>query len=761
MESICYNFASHRTWDDQSLVCIQLSSPCNLLQLPQALLCYVCRVASPGMEVYDIPDQGLAGTFMIQGTESNPQLSGQLEQFEAMYSDGAPEFIFDQGFYYPTASSYGYICTGFESTGDFEDSMVLGLDGQDIQYTGGANESLPVAYFTPSYAYEQSPYNPYNPYIPGAIIGVDGSYVNAQQYFSLSSYENPLSSPAYLPVVIQPGHDIMASGVTDSYVYNSSSVNQVDGPYNSSSVNQVNGPSAKLFSSNSNSSQMGSGGSATRKNSLVKLSEGSRSIDGSSTQPVPGIEFASFSGHVSSQIRRARGVRETEYGSGGKLSSGSSQLKVSLPSANGLSGFESREAAQPSVHKVRPKLLNSRVLDDVKGSSDALGEQNHGPRTNKFKSQLVVKAYTTRAGNPDANGNITIYKDQYNKDSFCIDDYENAKFFVIKSYSEDDVHKSIKYNVWSSTPNGNRKLNSAYEDAQRIAAGDSRSCPIFLFFSVNASGQFCGVAEMTGPVDFLKDMDFWQQDKWSGSFPVKWHIIKDVPNPSFRHIILENNENKSVTNSRDTQEIGYKKGLEMLQIYKNYTLKTTLLDDFMYYENRQRILWEERTRLATRSYENPYIIPLIDAPRKFHPVHDLPLVGDEYTAKQEAKLLAAVKNKDPAGGDPHSSENQSATLRPLAEAGKVNNSAKLNKISQVSADGVRDLGNELSFGSLTINSKEVESDSSSPATIASSAPKNDNVLTIGSMPVKVDGTVSSEILTFGTIPPVPKALPRG
>lgn len=72
---------------------------------------------------------------------------------------------------------------------------------------------------------------------------------------------------------------------------------------------------------------------------------------------------------------------------------------------------------------------------------------------------------------------------------------------------------------------------------------------------VNASGQFCGVAEMTGPVDFHRDMDFWQQDKWSGSFPVKWHIIKDLPNSNFRHIILENNENKPVTNSRDTQEV--------------------------------------------------------------------------------------------------------------------------------------------------------------------------------------------------------------
>ena len=39
-----------------------------------------------------------------------------------------------------------------------------------------------------------------------------------------------------------------------------------------------------------------------------------------------------------------------------------------------------------------------------------------------------------------------------------------AKFYVIKSYSEDDVHKSIKYGVWASTDTGNRRLDAAYRD---------------------------------------------------------------------------------------------------------------------------------------------------------------------------------------------------------------------------------------------------------------------------------------------------------
>jgi hypothetical protein len=54
---------------------------------------------------------------------------------------------------------------------------------------------------------------------------------------------------------------------------------------------------------------------------------------------------------------------------------------------------------------------------------------------------------------------------------------------------------------------------------------------------------------------FDKTVEYWQQDKWTGCFPVKWHIVKDIHNNLLKHIILEYNENKPVTNSRDTQEV--------------------------------------------------------------------------------------------------------------------------------------------------------------------------------------------------------------
>ncbi|CAN7000089.1 unnamed protein product [Brassica oleracea var. botrytis] len=225
-----------------------------------------------------------------------------------------------------------------------------------------------------------------------------------------------------------------------------------------------------------------------------------------------------------------------------------------------------------------------------------LDELNRGPRAKGFKigqessqpetlkEQEIGKKTSEDVSLPDSK--------DYNKEDFS-ETYSNAKLFVIKSYSEDDIHKSIKYNVWSSTPNGNKKLDAAYNEAKEKSNG---SCPVFLMFSVNTSGQFVGLAEMVGPVDFNQTVEYWQQDKWIGCFPVKWHIVKDIPNSSLRHITLENNENKPVTNSRDTQEVTLEQGMKVIKIFKEHASKACILDDFAFYESREKIIKEGKKK---------------------------------------------------------------------------------------------------------------------------------------------------------------------
>lgn len=146
-------------------------------------------------------------------------------------------------------------------------------------------------------------------------------------------------------------------------------------------------------------------------------------------------------------------------------------------------------------------------------------------------------------------------RNEYNPKEFDLSP-KNARFFVIKSYSEDDIHRSIKYEIWCSTEHGNKRLDAAFRE--REGKG-----PIYLFFSVNGSGHFCGIAQMMSCVDYNSSSNVWAQDKWKGQFRVKWVYVKDVPNNPLRHIRLENNENKPVTNSRDTQEVPYEKGKQV------------------------------------------------------------------------------------------------------------------------------------------------------------------------------------------------------
>lgn len=160
---------------------------------------------------------------------------------------------------------------------------------------------------------------------------------------------------------------------------------------------------------------------------------------------------------------------------------------------------------------------------------------------------------------------------------------KSARFFVIKSYTEEDVHKSLKYEIWASTDLGNKRLDRAFNESHG-------SGPIYLLFSVNASGHFCGMAEMLTAVDYNTTSKVWAQDKWKGIFKVKWIFVKDIPNNALRHIKLTNTpENKPITSSRDTQEVPHDKGIQVLQIMSSYQSRTTLLQDYAWYEHNESL----------------------------------------------------------------------------------------------------------------------------------------------------------------------------
>lgn len=171
---------------------------------------------------------------------------------------------------------------------------------------------------------------------------------------------------------------------------------------------------------------------------------------------------------------------------------------IGLPSSSSVGHFPPSGAYQSmkygagsgshwdSSHRNRFALdkggRRDRERDSISYPLDSFGissDRNRGPRASKPKNKNSADENSSASIHKDVESTSGLQLDQYNSSEF-VTDYENAKFFVIKSFSEDNIHKSIKYGVWASTSLGNRKLDAAYKEAKELPG----NCPIFLLFSV-------------------------------------------------------------------------------------------------------------------------------------------------------------------------------------------------------------------------------------------------------------------------------------
>lgn len=269
----------------------------------------------------------------------------------------------------------------------------------------------------------------------------------------------------------------------------------------------------------------------------------------------------------------------------------------------------------------------------------------------------------------DFTSSKQLIEHKYNPCEF-ITSPKQARFFVIKSYSEDDIHRSIKYGIWCSTEHGNRRLDQAFSrglnntrdrQPQTEPADESQiRVPVYLFFSVNGSGHFCGMAQMLSRVDYNSKASIWsQQDKWRGCFQVKWIYVKDIPNSILRNIRLENNENKPVTNSRDTQEIPFEKGKQVLKIFHTFNHTSSIFDDFEHYENLQNKASPGDRARSTESESTPTQA----CPPNTQPAQLIAERKPKYTGKQQTggERDPTKTSRNPAPSGPYSYQQKRAT----------------------------------------------------------------------------------------------------
>ncbi|KRX03029.1 hypothetical protein PPERSA_08104 [Pseudocohnilembus persalinus] len=158
---------------------------------------------------------------------------------------------------------------------------------------------------------------------------------------------------------------------------------------------------------------------------------------------------------------------------------------------------------------------------------------------------------------------------------------EDAKAYIIRSNTDDDIHKAIKYGVWCSTPPNNEMLDKAFEEAEE------KNIPIYLFFSVVKSGQFVGIAKLKSGLQDKNFAFWWQHSKWRGCFDVEWVFVKDIVYKQFENLV--NKEDKPVNRSKDGTEIDWKStGLPMIQKYKEDKSSKSIFNQFQIFDQREQ-----------------------------------------------------------------------------------------------------------------------------------------------------------------------------
>ncbi|KAG5000014.1 hypothetical protein GLYMA_08G124600v4 [Glycine max] len=596
----------------------------------------------------EIPEPTKKATGNQYGSvDSGNAANGQIPSYDRSVTPVLQDFIDPTMCYLPNGyPSTAYYYGGYDGTGNEWDDYSRYVNSEGVEMTSGVYGDNGSLLYHHGYGY--APYGPYSPAgSPVPTMGNDGQLYGPQHYQYPPYFQplTPTSAPFTPTPAVLPQGEVSTSVAADQKPLPVEAANGNSNGVSNGGNAKGNNAAAPIKQANQNSSF-----SSKASNERVAMpGRGPTSgyqdprfgYDGVRS-PIPWLDAPLFS---DGQPRPVSSTTITSSISGGNNTASRSQTFRPNSQFMGLHHprpMPAMGATHSFINRMYPNKLYGQYGNTVRSGMgygthgydsrangrawlavdskyktrgrsggyfgygnenvDGLNELNRGPRAKGGKNQkgfaptiLAVKGQNLPASlgtDEEKDKTSTVPdRDQYNKADFP-EEYTDAKFFVIKSYSEDDIHKSIKYNVWASTQNGNKKLDAAYHEAQQKPGG----CPVFLFFSVNTSGQFVGLAEMIGPVDFNKSVEYWQQDKWNGCFPLKWHVVKDVPNNLLRHITLDNNENKPVTNSRDTQEVMLEPGLKLIKIFKEYTSKTCILDDFGFYEARQKTILEKKAK---------------------------------------------------------------------------------------------------------------------------------------------------------------------
>lgn len=168
--------------------------------------------------------------------------------------------------------------------------------------------------------------------------------------------------------------------------------------------------------------------------------------------------------------------------------------------------------------------------------------------------------------------------------------YEDAYFFVMRSSAYDDIHKAMKYGIWTSTPENIKLLSDTYKKAM------SEKRKVVLFFRVVSDNVFNGAAELTS--DYIEEQQFdlwWNKIKWKGIFNLHWIYVKNIE----LNYLSQMEGDKKIYELIDGSSLSSDNGLLILGLFQHYDYKyqSSIFNFFSLFDQREDALIKTRTSI--------------------------------------------------------------------------------------------------------------------------------------------------------------------
>ncbi|CAD8064853.1 unnamed protein product [Paramecium sonneborni] len=153
-----------------------------------------------------------------------------------------------------------------------------------------------------------------------------------------------------------------------------------------------------------------------------------------------------------------------------------------------------------------------------------------------------------------------------------------ATFFLIRAPTKDNVHRAIKYGIWTSSSRNNKKLNDA-------------SRPVYLLFNVTQTSHFIGLAKIISEFRDKMHFKYWaEENKWFGSFLIEWVFIRDLPYNELS--MITQSSGKCIHEMIDCTQI--ENAEQIYSAFQRQPQKSCMLKSFKELDNSERRKRNER-----------------------------------------------------------------------------------------------------------------------------------------------------------------------